>query len=192
MSRHHAIIKQRYDGSFYIYDRSTNGTYINDVKIRIRQDVPVSSNDKVSFANVVQLDWNLVGVPKQASPIYTPEPLPHVASEPYRQTTAPEMLSEPFSFDGRIRRLEYGISNIIYAAIALFINYKVEDDYSMRWIYIAYLPLMWFLLAQGAKRCHDLGNSGWYQLIPLYGFWLLFAEGNLGNNEYGRSPKGGN
>lgn len=102
------------------------------------------------------------------------------------------MFSEPFSFDGRIRRLEYGISNIIYAAIALFINYKVEDDYSMRWIYIAYLPLLWFLLAQGAKRYHDLGNSGWYQLIPLYGFWLLFAEGNLGNNEYGRSPKGGN
>lgn len=33
VSRHHAIIKQKYDGSFYIYDQSTNGTYINGVKI---------------------------------------------------------------------------------------------------------------------------------------------------------------
>lgn len=196
VSRHHAIIKKRYDGSFYIYDQSTNGTYINGVKIKTKQDVPVSTNDKVLFANVVQLNWSLLGVPKPAASSYeasyTPQPQPKAAPNPPSQTSAPEMFSEPFSFEGRIRRLEYGISSIIYAVIAIFINYKVADDYSQRWIYIAFIPMMWFMIAQNTKRCHDLGNSGWYQLIPFYGFWLLFADSNSGSNEYGRNPKNGN
>jgi len=58
-------------------------------------------------------------------------------------------------------------------------------------MYLGYIPLVWFLIAQNTNRCHDLGNSGWYQLIPFYGLWLLFAEGNTGGNIYGRNPKGG-
>ena len=51
------------------------------------------------------------------------------------------------------------------------------------------VPYFWFIWAQGAKRCHDRGNSGWYQIIPFYGLWMLFAEGEIGTNEYGNSPK---
>lgn len=51
------------------------------------------------------------------------------------------------------------------------------------------VPYCWFIWAQGAKRCHDRGNSGWYQIIPFYGFWMLFAEGETTANEYGNSPK---
>jgi uncharacterized membrane protein YhaH (DUF805 family) len=50
----------------------------------------------------------------------------------------------------------------------------------------------WFLYAQGAKRCHDLGNNGWWQIIPLYIFWLLFAKGDLLENKYGINPKNDN
>jgi uncharacterized membrane protein YhaH (DUF805 family) len=46
------------------------------------------------------------------------------------------------------------------------------------------------MLAQGAKRCHDRGNSGIWQIIPFYGLWMLFADGDLGRNEYGANPKG--
>ena len=55
---------------------------------------------------------------------------------------------------------------------------------------LVYIPLLWFLYAQGAKRCHDLGNSGWWQIIPFYIFWLLFQDGQTGVNKYGNNPKG--
>ncbi len=56
-------------------------------------------------------------------------------------------------------------------------------------IILSFIPLLWFLIAQGAKRCHDRGNSGWYQFIPFYVFWLIFADGESGKNEYGLNPK---
>jgi uncharacterized membrane protein YhaH (DUF805 family) len=49
--------------------------------------------------------------------------------------------------------------------------------------------MIWFLWAQNAKRCHDRGNSGWYQLIPFYFLVLLFGDGEEGENEYGDNPK---
>jgi uncharacterized membrane protein YhaH (DUF805 family) len=100
------------------------------------------------------------------------------------------MFENAFSFDGRIRRTEYGISLIIYAVIAVIINLIAEANRDASFVLIAYIPALWFLLAQASKRCHDVGNSGWWQLIPLYGFWLLFQEGELGQNQYGNNPKG--
>ena len=55
---------------------------------------------------------------------------------------------------------------------------------------IMYFPALWFIFAQGAKRCHDRGNSGWYQLIPFYGLWMLFGDGDAHENDYGTDPKG--
>lgn len=97
-----------------------------------------------------------------------------------------KMFSAPFSFDGRIRRTEYGISFIIYICAYIIIA-SVAKSSSI--VFVAFIPLLWFLWAQGAKRCHDRGNSGWYQLIPFYVFWMLFAEGYSTKNKYGNSPK---
>tara|TARA_R100000306_G_scaffold62450_2_gene70356 strand:- start:5772 stop:6269 length:498 start_codon:yes stop_codon:yes gene_type:complete len=100
------------------------------------------------------------------------------------------MFKNPFSFEGRIRRTEYGISIIIYAVIAVIINLMLESSGNDgAFLLIAYIPLLWFLWAQGAKRCHDVGNSGWWQLIPFYGLWLLFQDGDYGINNYGENPK---
>lgn len=103
------------------------------------------------------------------------------------------MFKNPFSFEGRIRRLEYGLSHLIGVfAIYLvaFIAVTASGGGGARGILlIFYIPYLWFTFAQGAKRCHDIGNSGWWQLIPLYGLWLLFQEGQPGQNQYGENPK---
>lgn len=101
------------------------------------------------------------------------------------------MFKNPFSFNGRIRRLEYGLSCLIYIIVALAFDFTIYGNKITSVLLILILiPLAWFLIAQGAKRCHDRGNSGWYQLIPFYALWMLFADGDPGNNEYGPNPKG--
>ena len=111
----------------------------------------------------------------------------NTSSENYKRQG---MFSNPFSFKGRIRRLEYGISFIIAVFLISFINVLIEDSYELAWLFLAYLPLYWFFFAQGAKRCHDRGNSGWFQIIPFYSLWMLFGKGDEGiRNEYGINPK---
>lgn len=102
------------------------------------------------------------------------------------------MFKAPFSFEGRIRRTEFGLSYLIYFAAIIIIGLISEagNDGIATIFTIAFIPLLWFLWAQGAKRCHDRGNSGWYQIIPFYVFWMLFAESELGQNEFGPNPKG--
>lgn len=105
------------------------------------------------------------------------------------------MFRNPFSFKGRIRRTEYGLSLIICCFLDLLMQGMVgaaaESDAAaaLLILLIMLIPYLWFILAQGAKRCHDRGNSGWYQIIPFYGLWMLFAKGESGTNEYGNSPK---
>lgn len=96
------------------------------------------------------------------------------------------MFKNPFSFDGRIRRTEYCISFLIYVILATIIDAGIKEA---PFLYILYLPGLWFFWAQGAKRCHDLGNNGFWQIIPLYAFWLMFDDGKPGINEYGSNPK---
>lgn len=108
------------------------------------------------------------------------------------------MFKNPFSSEGRIRRLEYGLSLIIYYAYSFVMGLLLgsigliddaDSPKSKLVLFIVLIPGIWFLLSQGAKRCHDRGNSGWYQLIPFYGFWMLFADGDAYENEYGENPK---
>lgn len=100
------------------------------------------------------------------------------------------MFQIPFSFEGRIRRTEYGISFIIAVIAMAIINAIGSSGEGAAIIFIAYIPLYWFLWAQGTKRCHDRGNNGFYQIIPFNAFWMLFADSDNGNNEYGSNPKG--
>ena len=104
--------------------------------------------------------------------------------------TPNKMFQQPFSFDGRIRRSEFGISYITYIVIIVIIDIIALTGGVAEAIYIAYIPAIWFLLAQGTKRCHDRGNSGWYQLIPFYTLWMLFEDSIAGTNKYGPNPKG--
>ena len=103
------------------------------------------------------------------------------------------MFKTPFSFNGRIRRKEYSISFVIYVVAVLIIGFLSQwkrVNLSPLIAFILYLPFAWFFLAQGAKRCHDRNNTGFYQFIPLYVLFMLFADGNEGPNDFGADPKG--
>lgn len=98
------------------------------------------------------------------------------------------MFKNPFSFNGRIRRTEYGITFITYVILYYVISVLGDEEPLLALIII--IPTLWFLWAQGAKRCHDRGHIGWFQIIPLYFLWLIFADGDEGDNQYGPDPKG--
>ncbi len=98
------------------------------------------------------------------------------------------MFSNPFSFEGRIRRTEFGISFIIIVIVAIFVDEIVQSG-EFQSGRLAYIPMYWFLFAQSAKRCHDIGDSGWWQFLPLYVLWLLFKDSVKGDNKYGSNPK---
>ncbi len=101
------------------------------------------------------------------------------------------MFKKPFSFEGRIRRTEFALTYIIYIIIIMGVSFMLQAAEDMSIILlVVFIPLIWFMLAQAVKRCHDRGNSGWYQLIPFYMLWLLFADSDNGQNQYGPNPKG--
>lgn len=60
----------------------------------------------------------------------------------------------------------------------------------------ALVASVWFSLAQGVKRLHDLNKSGWLILLmfipivnAIFGLYMLFADGTVGPNQYGADPK---
>ncbi len=98
-----------------------------------------------------------------------------------------DVFRKAFSFNGRIRRKEYGISMIIYAA--LYILLLISMKYTGPLLGVVFIPMIWFLWAQGAKRCHDVGKNGFWQIIPFYFLILLFVDGEPYDNQYGANPK---
>lgn len=102
------------------------------------------------------------------------------------------MFLRPFSFKGRIRRLEFIFSYLIYMGWYLVSDFLMKDPEpslaASLFVLLPLLPLCWFALAQGCKRCHDLGHSGWFQLIPFFVLWLIFIKGVEETNKYGDNP----
>ena len=100
------------------------------------------------------------------------------------------ILRAAFSFSGRIGRTAYGLSLIICTLLSILILTSIlQTKRNTTFLVLLYIPIGWFALAQGAKRCHDLGNSGWFQWIPFYYFIMLLKEGAKEANYYGESPK---
>ena len=104
------------------------------------------------------------------------------------------MFKNPFSFQGRIRRTEYGLSLLIYGMSVVLMIGMISllaqiSEWFLGLIPFAFFALLWFQFAQAAKRSHDLGNSGWLILIPFYTWLLLFVNSQSGENEYGANPK---
>jgi uncharacterized membrane protein YhaH (DUF805 family) len=73
--------------------------------------------------------------------------------------------------------------------VAMMVASVAQGSEAVIAYYIFVIPALWFFWAQGAKRCHDLSMSGWYQIIPLFPLYLIFANGETVANTYGEDPK---
>ena len=60
ISRRHALLNITPSGKMTIIDQSSNGTYVNGIRISPNVPVPVTRKDIVSLAHVAKLDWNQV------------------------------------------------------------------------------------------------------------------------------------
>jgi len=82
-----------------------------------------------------------------------------------------------FSFQGRLNRKPYWLTNIavgviILVAIAIVMVGErrfAEAFLTMAILIILYLPLFWVSLALGAKRLHDRDKSAWWLALIYLG-----------------------
>lgn len=94
------------------------------------------------------------------------------------------------TFTGRAGRSEFWwfvLFNLLATGAASIVGQRLESLVS--------LALLLPSLAVGARRLHDIGKSGWFQLlwaIPLIGWAILvywaIQKSTAGPNEYGPLP----
>ena len=104
------------------------------------------------------------------------------------------------NFSGRARRAEYWYYTLFYLLIyvGLFILDIVLAANNIPGVLALLFALAMFIpsIAVCARRLHDTGRTGWWQLIsfiPFIGAIVLLVflvqEGSFDRNEYGPSPK---
>jgi uncharacterized membrane protein YhaH (DUF805 family) len=99
-------------------------------------------------------------------------------------------------FDGRSARTEFWMFVLINLIIEIILSLLFRNGF------LRFIPGLYSLfvllpsLAVGCRRLHDVGRSGWWQLlalIPLIGIIVLIiwwaTDSHPGPNKYGSSPK---
>lgn len=123
-------------------------------------------------------------------------------------------LKRYFDFSGRSRRKEYWMF-VLFVVIAQFVTMYLDTALgtggSMQTasefgggtasasvnLTGGTITLIFGLLilipgiAVAVRRAHDQDKSGWWILVPIYGFILMFLEGTRGPNRFGPDPKAG-
>lgn len=98
-------------------------------------------------------------------------------------------------FTGRARRKEFWMYTLFY--LIFYVLAAVIDVALGTMIFAGIYALVLLIptIAISARRLHDTGRSGWWQLIgliPLIGAIVLlifYVQDSLGENEYGPNPK---
>lgn len=163
----------------------------------VAEHIQVSNDDNTSddgrYQQMVSLDQLINNDAAQEATKTVQNKSNQTFTSPNTELPINKTFNRPFSFKGRIRRTEYGVSFILYLIWSLVNNVFNRDPYApteiITFLLLTLIPMSWFILAQGCKRCHDRGNNGWYQLIPFYWLILLFGDGEKGLNKYGNNPK---
>ena len=87
-------------------------------------------------------------------------------------------------------------------ALKNYANFKGRTNRRVYWNFtlisclISLIPIIGFVhylfilipsISIAVRRMHDVGKSGWFVLIPIYGFILSVIKGNPYKNEYGEN-----
>lgn len=111
-----------------------------------------------------------------------------------------EVLKKYTVFDGRAHRTEFWmftLVNIIVSVVLSIVDAVIGTggDYGGLLSGVYGLAVLIPSLAVGARRLHDTGRSGWWQLIaliPIVGGIILIVwfatKGKEGANEHGPNP----
>jgi uncharacterized membrane protein YhaH (DUF805 family) len=118
-------------------------------------------------------------------------------------------LKRYLDFSGRSRRREYWLY-ILFWTIAFYVIMYLDSALGLGGTSSGYAEgtsvgfqmtggiLTWVFfaatiipnIAVAIRRVHDQDKAGWFILIPIYGFILMFIEGTKGPNRFGPDPKG--
>lgn len=102
------------------------------------------------------------------------------------------MFANLISFEGRIRRAKFAITLIVCYFVRSFL-FIIFDELIvlgnlLSTITDVFLVLIFF--SQSVKRLHDMDQTGWLAILPVYNpILLLFVDGTTGKNQYGEDPK---
>jgi uncharacterized membrane protein YhaH (DUF805 family) len=100
-----------------------------------------------------------------------------------------KVLQNYATFNGRARRSEYWyfvLFNVIISFVLGFVGGMMGSTILSS---IYSLAVLIPGIAVGVRRMHDVGKSGWFVLIPVYGLILACTDGEAGENMYGPNPK---
>lgn len=105
-------------------------------------------------------------------------------------------LSKYADFSGRASRPEFWWFALLYSIVGVILVSVDENGLLAGLAGLGLIALFIPYLSVTARRLHDLGRSGWYQLlglIPLIGpviliIWLA-QQGKPGDNAYGPDPR---
>ncbi|WP_339723190.1 DUF805 domain-containing protein [uncultured Paraglaciecola sp.] len=100
-------------------------------------------------------------------------------------------------FTGRTRRKEYWMFFLIYTILIILLS-VVDAVLGAGFLSLLFsLAMLVPSISIAARRLHDTGRSGWWQLIsfiPLIGIIILIVflvQDSHDDNEYGANPKSG-
>ena len=162
LSRLHAIVKLDYNGQLWITDCSSNGTFINGIRLIHGKPYLLNVNDNVFFANEHQLDWN------KLKPLLPVPPPPQSPPQPMYAPVNPRPDMRPKT-------------NVHREAGRLFLSIIEWQER------ITLLQLFWRALTNPSKRLYDYYNSISYspQFSPsgayLFSFTILFIAHKIAN-----------
>lgn len=91
-----------------------------------------------------------------------------------------------FSFKGRTGRKAFVISTVVYFFVMFLIGGITKSVYDMTATLAIIILCLWIVIllsyiAISCRRCHDIGYSGWFQLIPCWWIVLCFIKDDSKN-----------